>query len=419
MIALRLRRSLAAALIVSLVGGPAVAADPISVGAEGVVPVSPGNTRSMRERALAAAIVSAVLEASRRYLAPAVFEVEEERDALRETLRPTAPGFVLTYRVDGAPIRRPQAENPDLEEVVVRLTATVDGGQLRDFLREKGLLADSAEQPSIALRVAPAIGLTAAQAAGPLAGFEQFLLRSLESDGFVVVEPALRPAGLEQPENALALARSLGADLALDVNVSWRRRLADSGVVGGIADVRVRALRAHDGAEIARSRFEAPGYHRDPQEAVVRALEAVGEQVAQNLQLQLERNWQTLAGEDGPVQLQLQLERNWQTLAGEDGPVQLQLINLTSLLQAIAVRDMLAGTLDAERVALVELGPGRAAMQVEISLSPGALQDRLATVLFDGFRLEPVETGRDRVELRVEPIPEATDEADDAAVGSP
>ena len=45
-------------------------------------------------------------------------------------------------------------------------------------------------------------------------------------------------------------------------------------------------------------------------------------------------------------------------------------------------------------------------MQVEISLSPGALQDRLATVLFDGFRLEPVETGRDRVELRVEPIPE-------------
>ena len=399
MIALRLRRSLAAALIVSLVGGPAVAADPISVGAEGVVPVSPGNTRSMRERALAAAIVSAVLEASRRYLAPAVFEVEEERDALRETLRPTAPGFVLTYRVDGAPIRRPQAENPDLEEVVVRLTATVDGGQLRDFLREKGLLADSAEQPSIALRVAPAIGLTAAQAAGPLAGFEQFLLRSLESDGFVVVEPALRPAGLEQPENALALARSLGADLALDVNVSWRRRLADSGVVGGIADVRVRALRAHDGAEIARSRFEAPGYHRDPQEAVVRALEAVGEQVAQNLQLQLERNWQTLAGEDGPVQLQL--------------------INLTSLLQAIAVRDMLAGTLDAERVALVELGPGRAAMQVEISLSPGALQDRLATVLFDGFRLEPVETGRDRVELRVEPIPEPTDEADDAAVGSP
>ncbi len=399
MIALRLRRSLAAALVVSLVSGPAVAADPISVGAEGVVPVSPGNTRSMRERALAAAIVSAVLEASRRYLAPAVFEVEEERDALRETLRPTAPGFVLTYRVDGAPIRRPQAENPDLEEVVVRLTATVDGGQLRDFLREKGLLADSAEQPSIALRVAPAIGLTAAQAAGPLAGFEQFLLRSLESDGFVVVEPALRPAGLEQPENALALARSLGADLALDVNVSWRRRLADSGVVGGIADVRVRALRAHDGVEIARSRFEAPGYHRDPQEAVVRALEAVGEQVAQNLQLQLERNWQTLAGEDGPVQLQL--------------------VNLTSLLQAIAVRDMLAGTLDAERVALVELGPGRAAMQVEISLSPGALQDRLAAVLFDGFRLEPVETGRDRVELRVEPIPEPTDEADDAAVGSP
>ena len=399
MTALGLRQSLATTLVVVLLGGPAVAAEPISVGAEGAVPVNPGSTRSMRDRAVAEAIVSAVLEASRRYLPPPVFEVEEERDALREMLRPAAPGFVLTYRVDGAPIRRPQGEDPDREELVVRLSATVDGSQLRDFLREQGVLSDSGQQPSIALSVAPAIGLTAAQAAGPLAGFEQFLLRRLESDGFVVVEAALRPSGLEQPENALALARSLGADLALDVQVSWRRRLADSGVVGGVADVRVRALRAHDGVEIARSRFEAPGYHRDPEEAVVGALQALGEQVAQNLQLQLERNWQTLAREEGPVQLQL--------------------VNLTSLLQANAVRDALAGTLDAERVVLVELGPGRAAMQVEISLSPGALQDRLAAVAFDGFRLEPVEAGRGRVELRVEPSIEPPNEAGDADVGSP
>ncbi len=399
MSALRFRQSLAVALTATLFCGLAEAAEPISVGAEGVVPVSPGSTRSMRDRALAEAIVSAVLEASRRYLSPAAFEVDEERDALRETLRPAAARFVLTYRVDGAPIRRPRAENPELEELVVRLTATVDGTQLRDFLREKGVLLDRAEQPSIALSVTPAIGLTAAQAAGPLAGFEQFLLRRLEADGFVVVEPALRPSGLERPENALALARALGTDLALDVNVSWRRRLAESGVVGGLADVRVRALRAHDGVEIARSRFEAPGYHRDPQEAVVRALQALGEQVAQNLQLQLERNWHTLAREEGPVQLQL--------------------VNLTSLLQANAVRDALAGALDAERVVLVELGPGRASMQVETSLSPGALQDRLAAVPFDGFRLEPVETGRDRVELRVEPNLDPADEAEDAAVGSP
>ena len=399
MTALWLSRSVVAAVVAFLLGGAALAAEPISVGAEGVVPVSPGSTRSMRDRALAEAIVSAVLEASRRYLPPAAFEAGEDGDALRETLRPAAPGFVLTYRVDGALIRRPRAENPGLEEVVVRLTATVDGGQLRDFLRERGMLSESAVRPSIALTVAPAIGLTAAQAAGPLVGFERFLTRRLESDGFVVVEPALRPSGLARPESALALARSLGTDLALDVNVSWRRRLAESGIVGGIADVRVRALRAHDGVEIARSRFEAPGYHRDPQEAVVRALQALGEQVAQNVQLQLERNWQTLARKEGPVQLQL--------------------INLTSLLQAVAVRDALAGVLDAEHVALVGLGPGRAAMQVEISLSPGALQERLAAVSFDGFRLEPVETGRDRVELRVEPSLEPPDEGEGAAVGSP
>jgi hypothetical protein len=34
-------------------------------------------------------------------------------------------------------------------------------------------------------------------------------------------------------------------------------------------------------------------------------------------------------------------------------------------------------------------------------LSAGALQDRLAAVAFEGFRLEPVRVRRDRVELRV------------------
>jgi hypothetical protein len=158
-------------------------------------------------------------------------------------------------------------------------------------------------------------------------------------------------------------------------------------VVGGVADVRVLALRARDGVEIAQSRFSAPGYHEDPEEAVVRALQALGEQVAQNLQLQLERNWRSLAQQPGPVELQL--------------------VNVTSLLQANAVRDALSDSLGAERVALVGIGPGTADMQVEISLSPGALQDRLAAVLFNGFRLEPVQTTRDGLRLRIEPAPDA------------
>ncbi|MEE9279914.1 MAG: hypothetical protein V3V67_07040 [Myxococcota bacterium] len=357
------------------------AAEPITVSVEGVVPVE--GAGSARDRALAEAMVSAVVAASQRFLPAARFEVEESLAELTETLRDSAPRFVLTYRVDGRVFRRAQAENPDLEEAVLPLTATVDGGQLRDFLRERGLVETAGDQLSIALRVTPAVGLTPPEALGPLAGFEQFLLRRLESSGFVVVEPALRPGGHSREDNAVALARSLGADVALDVRVAWYDRFAESRVVGGVVNVRVRALRADDGVEIARSRFEAPGYHEDREEAVVRALEALGEQVAQNVELQLERNWQALTRDQGPVRLHL--------------------MDLTSLLQANAVREALSASLDAERVALVALGPGTAEMQVQIALSPGALQDRLAAVLFDGFRLEPVATSRDRIELRVQP----------------
>ncbi len=394
---LRLRAS--TALAVCLLAATAKTAEPVVVTVEGIVPVDTRATYSLRDRALAEAIVAAVVDASRRFLPPATFAVDEEREALRARLRDVAPSFVLTYRVDGSLARRPQLENPDLEEVVLVLTASVDAGQLREFLRASGLLRDAGNRPSIALRVSPAAGLSPSESAGLLAGFEQFLLRHLEAGGFVLVEPALRPSGLESPEDALALARSLGADLALDVRVGWRPRLAESRVVGGVAEVRVRALRAHDGVEIARSRFEAPGYHDDRQEAVVRALQALGDQVAQNLQLQLERNWQTLARERGPVELQLR--------------------NVTSLLQTTAVRDVLSNALDARRVALVALGPGSAEMQVEISLSPGALQDRLATFAFDGFLLEPIATTRDRVELRVEPQPELALEAVEIPVGGP
>lgn len=382
-----LGRSLCVGLIVGLSAGRAPAAEPITVTVEGIVPVAPGATGSLRDRALADAIVAAVVEASRSFLPPATFEVPEELDGLRETLRKPAPSFVLTYRVEGPVMRRPQSEDPAREEVVLRLTATVDGRQLREFLRERGVLRDSGAHPSIALLVSPAAGLSLPEAASSLAGFEQFLLRHLESGGFVLVEPALRPSGLESSESALDLARSVGADLAVDVRVSWRERVAESRVVGGVADVRVRALRAYDGVELARSRFEAPGYHEDPEEAVVRALQALGEQVAQNLQLQLERNWQSLAQRPGPVELQL--------------------VNVTSLLQANAVRDALSDSLGAERVALVGIGPGTADMQVEISLSPGALQDRLAAILFNGFRLEPVQTTRESVKLRIEPALDA------------
>jgi len=150
----------------------------------------------------------------------------------------------------------------------------------------------------------------------------------------------------------------------------------------------VRALRADDGSEVALARFEAPAYHADPDEAFARALEAVQAQVAQNLALQLRRNWRVLAKETGPVELRL--------------------LNATSLVQVNAVRETLRNVLGAEEVTLVTLAPWIAEMRVTGPLSPGALQDRLVSAAFEGFRLRPVEVARQLVELRVETLAEAS-----------
>ncbi len=62
---------------------------------------------------------------------------------------------------------------------------------------------------------------------------------------------------------------------------------------------------------------------------------------------------------------------------------------------------LLSDVLGAREAHVVALGPRSAELVVEGPLSAGALQDRLAAVPFEGFRLEPVRVRRDRVELRV------------------
>ena len=377
------RLGLALASALWLVATPALALDPATVSVEGVIPAEGGAGGAPRDRALREAMLEAVLSVSRDYLPPELLQIDEDREWLRDRLRPRAPAYILTYRVDAPLARRAAPDDPEVEEWVLALTATVDVAQVRQYLRESGLLATAGERPSVALRVRRADG--AMDGVDALAGFEQFLLRRLEGDGLVVIEPALRPSTLEEPATTLELARALGADLALDVDVRWRERRTGERVVGGTAEVRLRAVRADDGADVARLHFEAPGYHEDAQEALVRALEALSEQVAQNLMQQLDANWEALSRDRGPLSLVL--------------------LDVQSLVQVEAVRDSLAGALGAEEIELVGLGPRTARLRLASPLSPGALADRLAALLFDGFRLEPIETTRRRVALRVESLP--------------
>ena len=133
----------------------------------------------------------------------------------------------------------------------------------------------------------------------------------------------------------------------------------------------------------ALARFEGAGYHADEDEALMRALEAVREQVAENIVFQLSRNWDELARADGPIEVVL--------------------LDVTSLIQVRAVRSALEASLGAKETALLELRPGSAWLRVVARLSPGALQERLTSVVFDGFQLETVEVEPERLSLRIRP----------------
>jgi hypothetical protein len=252
---------------------------------------------------------------------------------------------------------------------------------------QEGFLHEAGDRPSLALRVRPVGGLADAPPAGALAHLEQSVRKSLSERDFVFVETALRPGVAGEP-STLELARAVGADVALDLEVDWRTAAAGaSSVPGGVAEVRARAQRSDDGSELAVARFEAAGYHAERDAAIARALEAVEPQVGENLALQLQRNWEAVAATDRPVEIGLDA--------------------VSSLEQVMAVRRVLLQQLGARSAEVRELRPHGATLQVVSSLGPGALQEKLASVRFDGFALSPEDAGAGRARLKVEVHPAA------------
>jgi hypothetical protein len=371
------RRAALAALLLALAPGTARALEPVTVTAEGVTRITSETEAEARTLAFDAALLDAVFQVAGGMLPPGTLEVEEER--VRGALAPAAAGAILTYRVLASGPRA-SLEEPGGREFRVELSATVDAAQVRGALRSGGLLAAEGDRPSV-LVVAQALEEDP-RLAGPLAGLEDYLKLQLAREGFVVVEPALHREGARAARSAIELARALGADVAVDAGARWRDRGAGERVVGGVMEVRLRATRAADGFQLATSRFDAPSYHSDPLEARARALDAMRDQVAQNLLLQLERNWQALASD-------------------RRRPVRLVLSSVSTLRQVDRVSEALRRRLGAQRVDLRRVSPRTAELEVHGRLSAGALQDRLTAMEFEGFRLEPVAVARERIELRV------------------
>lgn len=365
---------------IALSPGAAPAVEPVQVRVAGSIEVTGENRYSARAQAFDQALLEAVLAVAREMLPQATFELEEQR--LRVDLVPVAARSVLNYRPESAMEIQNDPGPPERTLFVVPIVATVDAAQVRERLSELGYLGGGARRPSVALVVraveSPEL---------PLDAFEQTLRRSLSAQGYTLVRPALRPGRGRVPPTAPELARALGADVAVDVEVLWRARRMGAGVVGGDARVQVRAERASDGSELARLTFETPAYHRDAAEATARALEALEEQVVRNLLLQLDRNWQVL---DQP-----------------QGPLRLILVNVREFAEVDAVREALTELIGADGAKLRLLGPLRAEFELSSTLSPGSLQDRLVRTGFPGFELERVRVTSDLVELGVARISES------------
>jgi hypothetical protein len=374
-----LRLGLTALLLAGAFALSAHALEPTEVRVEGVLLLEPGDPGAgAGDRVFRAALEQAVIEVAYGYLTEPVRSAPDTDARLRSSLGPRAPNFVLTFRRHGSPTARPSRTEPGRQELVLDLSATVDAAQVRSALTEIGLLQARQQRPSLVLDVRGAGPPDAPP--GLFNRFQQELTQALESDHYVVVDPALHPGG-GGGRGALDLARVVGADVGIDIAVSWRQEDRE-GQVSGVAEARVQAWRARDGSRLATLRFDAPAYHPQAEEALLRALEALEPQVATNLVLQLERNWRALEG---------------------DGTVLLQLSNVTSLRQVEDVRRTLIEALGARRADLVEIGPASAELRVSGPLSPGALQDRLSATAYDGFQLEPIEVGRSLVSVRVRP----------------
>lgn len=384
------RRLSAIVLAIALCAAwPAHALEPLTVSSEGVVAAGSATETPPRDAAFQAALVAAVFQVARGLVPPERFEREAER--LRTELAPQAQSFVLTYRTAGPLTRRPSKLDPEVSEWVLPVTARVDTPQLRAWLVRSGFLRDAGERPSLVMRVRPTGDLAAAPPVGALSHLQETLRAKLKDQQFVLIESALRQGDDSEPRSALELARGVGADVGVDLDVSWRPNpQTEGGISGGVAEVRARALRSDDGSELAIARFEAAGYNALREEAIAQALLAVEPQLALNLGQQLERNWQAQTTGDRPVDLELE--------------------SVSNLIQVGAVRRALLGPLAAKSAEIRELRPGGATLQVVSALSAGALQERLANLHFDGFALAPVEAGAGRARLRVElaaPAPEA------------
>jgi hypothetical protein len=383
----RLARALALAAAL-LAARSAFALEPLTVTSEGVVAVSSATEAPPRDAAFKAALVAAVVEASRTLIPPERFPSELER--LRAQLEPQAQTFVLTYRVTGTLRKRASALDPGIQEWVLPVTARIDTPELRAYLVRAGFIRDAGERPSLVMRVRPVGELAAAPPVGALSHLGRALRTKLEAQQFVLVEENLRPGEKSEPRSALELARRVGADVGLELEVDWRPNPDAQVAAGGVAEVRARALRADDGSELAIARFEAAGYDVERDEAIGRALAALEPQLAANLGLQLERNWQAQTPGERPVELELEA--------------------VSSLTQVDAVRRAILGTLAAKNAELRTLEAGSATLRVVSSLSAGGLQERLASLHFEGFALTPVEAGAGRARLRVEAAPPAAEQ---------
>jgi hypothetical protein len=320
-------------------------------------------------------------------LAPAVYEAQQEKIRAALDPDPKVGSFVLTFRAGPAH----QQASPTLDDVVEYfqpVVATVDARRLRAFLSSSGWAPLEATRPSIVLCVVPESGSGGEQGEAALEHLRRYVSDELKAREFVLIEPGVRGGAPDCALGVLALARELGADAGVELRVGWRAQPGESGPRSTIAEVALSAQRTGDASELALGRFQGVGHHDAAEEALGRALEAVQVQVVDNLVLQLARNWQEIASADGPVELVL--------------------VGVTGLTQVLAVQAEVEKRLGADRVELLELGPGTASLRIAAGISPGALQDRLVAAAFDGFALEPVETGAGRISLRVhERLPES------------
>lgn len=381
------RAGILAVLLLVSVAAVSTAAE-IKILTTGVQPISGGDTSEARQAAISSALQQAVGQAFAQMVPPRVFA--DNLVFLYDRTVSGAEEYIVTFRVLG--------EIAHQNKYLVGVESHVDSGMLEQTLKEAGIFGMDADHPRVLLLIAEQT------AQDPLPRYwwgnhpepyfshaEIRIADLMKQKRFNVIEwgperPDPRAQGIRfqsiyDPEAALDLAKSMGADLVVLGRAGAAEsinRMANEKIFEGT--VRLNAFDVTTGDPVAESAHQIGAKAGDDRTGDVQAIVQAADLAAADLAGQIDRFWTQKQRKKTTFDVRIEGD---------------QLIP-----RFIALKKRFAEIREIETVQPREIGSDQAVLEMVYQGGPDQFADRIMLKTFDGFGIEVVELTDTLVSLR-------------------